>query len=150
MPVILIVVNVLKHHLTFFISCLYYVQNTGVGSLSLLQGIFPTQGSNPGLRHCRQMLYPLSHQVLCLCVLKYLESLTKLVSTEAKLVKFYTGPFYSLCSSATLVAPDMSLDHTALCSCQCPLLSDCPFSSFPTFDNKYVSSLHVHHWLVCL
>ena len=37
-------------------------QNTGVGSLSLLQGIFPTQGSNPGLLHCRQILYLLSHQ----------------------------------------------------------------------------------------
>ena len=36
-------------------------QNTGVGSLSLLQGIFPTQGSNPGLLHCRQILYQLSH-----------------------------------------------------------------------------------------
>ena len=38
------------------------VQNTGVGSLSLLQAIYPTQGSNPGLRHCRQILYPLSHK----------------------------------------------------------------------------------------
>ena len=37
-------------------------QNTGVGSLSLLQGIFPTQGSNPGLPHCRQILYQLSPQ----------------------------------------------------------------------------------------
>ena len=37
-------------------------QNTGVGSLSLLQGIFPTQGSNPGLLHCRQILYQLSHK----------------------------------------------------------------------------------------
>ena len=37
-------------------------KNTGVGSLSLLQGIFPTQGSNPGLPHCRQILYQLSHQ----------------------------------------------------------------------------------------
>ena len=37
-------------------------QNTGVGSLSLLQGIFPTQGSNPGLPHCRQILYQLSHK----------------------------------------------------------------------------------------
>ena len=37
-------------------------QNTGVGSLSLLQGIFPTQGSNPGLPHCRRILYQLSHQ----------------------------------------------------------------------------------------
>ena len=31
-------------------------------SLSLLQGIFPTQGSNPGLPHCRRILYQLSHQ----------------------------------------------------------------------------------------
>ena len=37
-------------------------QNTGVGSLSLLQGIFPAQGSNPGLPHCRQILYQLSHK----------------------------------------------------------------------------------------
>ena len=37
-------------------------QNTGVGSLSLLQGIFPTQGSNPGLPHGRQILYQLSHK----------------------------------------------------------------------------------------
>ena len=37
-------------------------QNTGVGSLSLLQGIFPTQELNPGLPHCRQILYHLSHQ----------------------------------------------------------------------------------------
>ena len=37
-------------------------QNTGGGSLSILQGIFPTQGSNPGLPHCRQILYQLSHK----------------------------------------------------------------------------------------
>ena len=37
-------------------------QNTGVGSLSLLQGIFPTQGLNPGLPHCRRILYQLSHK----------------------------------------------------------------------------------------
>ena len=37
-------------------------QNTGVGSLSLLQGIFPTQGSNPGLPHCRWISYQLSHK----------------------------------------------------------------------------------------
>ena len=37
-------------------------QNTGVGSLSLLQGIFPTQGLNPGLLHCGQILYQLSHK----------------------------------------------------------------------------------------
>ena len=37
-------------------------QNTGVGSLSLLQGIFSTQGSNPGLLHCRRILYQLCHK----------------------------------------------------------------------------------------
>ena len=37
-------------------------QNTGVGSPSLLQGIFPTQGLNPGLPHCRWILYQLSHK----------------------------------------------------------------------------------------
>ena len=37
-------------------------KNTGLGSLSLLQGIFPTQGSNRGLLHCRQILYQLSQQ----------------------------------------------------------------------------------------
>ena len=37
-------------------------QTTGVGSLSLLQGIFPTQGSNPGLPHCRQILQQLNHK----------------------------------------------------------------------------------------
>ena len=37
-------------------------QNTGVGSLSLLQGIFPTQGLNPGLLHYCQILYQLSHK----------------------------------------------------------------------------------------
>jgi len=37
-------------------------QNSGVGNCSLLQGLFPTQGSNPGLLHCRRILYNLSHQ----------------------------------------------------------------------------------------
>ena len=38
------------------------LQNTGMDSLSLLQGIFPTQGSNPRLQHCRQIRYQLSHK----------------------------------------------------------------------------------------
>ena len=37
-------------------------KNTGAGSLSLLQGIFPTQGLKPGLPHCRQILYQLSYE----------------------------------------------------------------------------------------
>ena len=37
-------------------------KGTGMGCHFLLQGIFPTEGSNPGLPHCRQKLYHLSHQ----------------------------------------------------------------------------------------
>ena len=37
-------------------------KNTAVDSLSLLQEIFPTQGSTPGLPHCRRILYQLSHK----------------------------------------------------------------------------------------
>ena len=40
-------------------------QNTGVGSLSLVQGIFPIQGSNPGLPHCWQILHQLSLKGSC-------------------------------------------------------------------------------------
>ena len=37
-------------------------RNTGVGSLFLLHRIFPAQGLNPGLPHCRRILYQLSHK----------------------------------------------------------------------------------------
>ena len=37
-------------------------QYTGVGSHSILQGVFPTHGSNPGLLHCRWIIYQLSHK----------------------------------------------------------------------------------------
>ena len=45
-----------------YTSCNSPGQNTGMGSLSLLQGIFPTQVSNRGLLHCRKILYQLSYQ----------------------------------------------------------------------------------------
>ena len=43
-------------------------KNTGVGSHSLLQGIFLTQGSNPCFLHCKQFLYYLSHQGSPICM----------------------------------------------------------------------------------
>ena len=49
-------------HQGLYSPCNSLGQNTGVGSLSLLQGIFPTQGSNPGLPHCRQIFYQLNHK----------------------------------------------------------------------------------------
>ena len=50
-----------KAHLTRQIM-MKPMMNTGVGSLSLLQGIFLTQGWNPGLPLCRQILFQLSHK----------------------------------------------------------------------------------------
>ena len=52
----------LLNHVRLFTNPWTSGQNSGVGSLSLLQGIFPTQGLNPGLPHCRQFLYQLSHK----------------------------------------------------------------------------------------
>ena len=52
--------NSLQPH-RFYSSWNFPSQNTGVGKLSLLQ-IFPTQGSNPGLLHCKQILYQLCHK----------------------------------------------------------------------------------------
>ena len=54
-------------------------QNTRVGNYSFLQGIFPTQGSNWGLLHCRQILYQLNYQgspkiYVCVCVYIYIHT----------------------------------------------------------------------------
>ena len=55
-------VKVIHSYLTLYRPWNSPGQNTGVGSLSLLQGIFLTQGANPGLPQCRWILYQLSHQ----------------------------------------------------------------------------------------
>ena len=46
-------------------------KNTRIGSHSLFQGYFPTLGLNQGLLHCRQILYPLIHQMVCVCIKWY-------------------------------------------------------------------------------
>ena len=47
------------HNLMDIVHGIIQARNIGVGSHSLLQGIFPIQGSNPGLRHCRWIFYKL-------------------------------------------------------------------------------------------
>ena len=57
-----------------FLQTIAPSKNTGVSSHFLLQGIFPTQGSNPDLLHCRQILYHMNHQRspnYCYTSLKY-------------------------------------------------------------------------------
>ena len=68
-------------------------QNTGVGSLSLLQGIFPTQGLNLGLPHCRRILYQLSHKESKKIILPEKDSLKclnnpKIMTASEKLVPY--------------------------------------------------------------
>ena len=53
----------------FSVHGVLQAMNTRVGSHSLLQGIFPAQGSNPGLPHCSQILYHLSHQGMLICLI---------------------------------------------------------------------------------
>ena len=62
-------------------------QNSGVGSCSLLQGIFPTQRLNTGLPHCRWILYQLSHQGSP----RILERVTYLFSSRSSWPRNQTG-----------------------------------------------------------
>ena len=83
-------------------------QNTRVGSLSLLQGVFPTQGSNPGLPHRRRILYQLNHQGRTLT--------TWLVSAapfSSVFLPFLEGTRLILgLLSFPLTAPDLVLAHS--------------------------------------
>ena len=69
-------------------------KNIGVGHHALLQGIFPTQGSNPHLLHCRQILYPLSHLGTLLSLCLPLNSTTRVTQLTVNLlvadIWFYT------------------------------------------------------------
>ena len=97
-------------------------QNTGVGSLSLLQGLFPTQGLNPGLPYCRWILYhqPLHHDH------------TPLVFTPAHFPDFcsyklqksggcfgmqHTSSCVTLCASLLWSCLDLSLVLTVVTKC---------------------------------
>ena len=66
-------------------------KNTGVGCHALLQGIFPTQGLDPGLPHCRWILYHLSHQgsPLFMWVESYSMSLWLVYFTQHNILKVH-------------------------------------------------------------
>ena len=64
-------------------------KNTGVDCHALLQGIFPTQGLNLGLPHCRQVLYCLSHQASK----KKKKEIKKIVKTSFKRIKCFPRNF---------------------------------------------------------
>ena len=64
--------------------------NTGVGCHFLLQGIFPTQGLNPGLWHCRQILYQLNHREAL--VAKAIDTKVKVKERDAVRSKIWSSP----------------------------------------------------------
>ena len=109
-------------------------QNTGVGSLSLLQGIFPTQGSNPGLPHCRWILYQLSHKC-----------------ADHQKFRFHPSP-YSW-SPLPISSPShlfLSGNHYSLCPCVCFYLVIhlfCFFLNFLNIPHEWNHTVFVFPWL---
>ena len=69
--------------------------NTGVDCRFLLQGIFLTQGLNPGLLHCRQILYHLSHQESLNC-LRGCGEMFSLINFSVQKPVWYHGCIFSL------------------------------------------------------
>ena len=70
-------------------------KNTGVGCHAFLQGISPTQGSNPGLPHYRQILYQLSHQgspIMCISSVISVQSLSR--------VWLFATPWIAACQTS--------------------------------------------------
>ena len=99
-------------------------QNTGVGSLSLLQGIFPTQGLNPDLLHCRQILYPLLGSVLIhgrlICVIVLFKSCISLLIFRLAVPHVIESGV--LKSSTTLAFPFFFFSVWVACSWVFPLV----------------------------
>ena len=100
-------------------------QNSGMGSLSLLQGILPTLGSNPGLPHCRWILYQLScqgsHKIQSPVINLHVRVLTRSIfltlcdTLDCNQLLYWSG--LSVCSSGDL--PDPGVKPTFLCLLHC-------------------------------
>ena len=109
-------------------------QNTGVGSLSLFQGIFPTQRSNTGLLHCRQIFYQLSHREA-----QILTILFKLYISYMQLFYFVSGTLYHLIShkfSLLLILPS-PLENISLSSIYIIWFLFCYTCSFILFSRVH-------------
>ena len=91
-------------------------KNTGVGCHSLLQEIFPTQGLNPGLPHCRQTLYRLNHQGSLECAI-----------AEHKIATFVQLPGDFTCS----------IQQIELLQCSCSKRSHCNLILFSFIENQF-------------
>ena len=109
-------------------------KNTGMDYHSILQGIFPTQGSNPGLLYCRQILYHLNS---CCSVTKLCPTLWTLwTAAHQASLSFTISQSLLKLMSIELVMPS---NHLSLC---CPLLLlPSIFPSIRAFSSE--SALHI-------
>ena len=98
-------------------------QNTGAGSLSLLQEIFPIQGLNPGLPHCRRILYQLSYQGVPSAT-KWGTIIAILDGTEER-VLFPPGPSFLATPCSIRNFANQGLNPCSL-QCKCWLLTTGP------------------------
>ena len=114
-------------------------QNTGMGSLSLLQGIFPTQKLNPGLPHCGQILYQMSHNgngalplLLKIRILTYdlenlsLLSLLKTIVVIQMKFKINTLVPYHNKNSRHILHPKKSIHEMKLTEKYLQIMNSCP------------------------
>ena len=133
-------------------------QDPGVGNCSLLQGIFPTQGSNPGLPHCRRILYQLSHQgspnTIFSSVQSFRDSMTPWTAARQASLSITNTRSLPKLRSIELVMPS---NHLVLCHLL--LLLPSIFPSIKIFSNesvlcirrpKYYCRLNRHPKRVCL
>ena len=103
----------------------YPGKNIGVGCHTLLQGIFPIQGSNPGLPHCRQILYCLSHQgspTMCISTLSLFHPIVMNICFLNSLLLQITIQQIYLCVSLLPVYEVFSREYTYICVCPEELL----------------------------
>ena len=97
-------------------------QNTGVGNLCLLQGIFPTQESNWGLLHCRWILYQLSYQGSPSTLLTHYLCVNLKVHNMVYEFKFYWGSYWGQSlgdSSRNCSKEEGRIQYIYMCVCVC-------------------------------
>ena len=113
-------------------------KNTGVGFHALLQGIFPTQGSNLGLLHCSQILYYVSHQGSpnipnCCCLVTHRVQLFATPNTAACQVSLSFTISWSLLK---LMSIESMMPSRCLVLCHPLFLLPSIFPSIRVFSNE--------------
>ena len=140
-------------------------KNTGVGSLSLPQGIFLTQELSQGLLHCRRILYQLSFQgsrvcvCVCVCVMGLFIYLAALGLSRGMQI-FHCSPFSSCGTQADSVVALLGLSCSAACGILVPRPRIRP--TFPALQGRFLTTetpresrgvcimlLLCHHQVLC-